>query len=151
MWLVVSTFLKVTAQPVGSPDIGVGRLATVTTNGTGFSVPPNCDKPPPPVATSPAWQETDAVKIPPAATPSPVEPLLLVRTVTFVAPGAPGGPAGPCGPGSPFGPAGPCGPGGPGSPFGPCGPVWLHEIAVSLGRQWSVAGSISRNWPFCDL
>jgi hypothetical protein len=33
----------------------------------------------------------------------------------------------------------------------PCGPVWLHEIAVSLGRQLSVAGLISRSWPFCDL
>ena len=27
----------------------------------------------------------------------------------------------------------------------PCGPVWLHEIAVSLGLQLSLAGSISRS------
>src|SRR5918995_3105977 len=139
MWLVVSTFLKVTAQPVGSPDIGVGRLATVTTNGTGFSVPPNCDMPPPPVATSPGWQETDAVKMPPTATNCPVDPLLLVRTVTFVAPGGPcgpagpGGPAGPAGPGGPAGPAGPCAPAGPGGPCGPATPVWFQVSAVSLG------------------
>ena len=83
--------LDVTAQPVGSPGIGTGRLATVTTNGNGYSVPPNWDMPPPPPVATSRLAGHGGSEMSPAAPKSPIEPPLLVRTVTLVAP------AGPCG------------------------------------------------------
>src|SRR4029453_5493746 len=80
-------------------------------------------------------RKTPAAYAPPAITHSP-------RIVSPLASGSMNGPAGPWGPGGPGSPLSPFGPGGPG---GPCVPVWPHEIAVSLGRQLSLAGSMSRS------
>src|SRR5580765_6574825 len=76
---------------------------------------------------------------------SPCGPVAPLAPLGPAAPVAPFAPAAPAGPVAPFAPGGPAGPVAPLDPGGPCDPVWLHEIGVSLGKQLSVAGSITRS------